>query len=207
MLGKIIALARRNKALKKLIQVLVFPSHDPRPRWWVRNLLNPFFVKRGKNTIIRSKARLDILPTNCFSIGNDSTIEDFSTINNAVGNVIIGDSSFIGLGNTLIGPILMGNNVMTAQNVVFSGLNHTFRDVTLPSWKQPVTTKTIVIEDEVWVGANVVITAGVAIGKHAVVAAGSVVTKDVPPYTIVGGNPAKVIKQYNFESKIWERLI
>jgi len=70
---------------------------------------------------------------------------------------------------------------------------------------QKVTTKPIVIEDEAWIGANAVITAGVTVGKHSVVAAGAVVTKDIPPYSIAVGNPARVIKRYNFETGIWEK--
>lgn len=72
-----------------------------------------------------------------------------------------------------------------------------------PCCEQDATTKgAIIIEDEVWLGANSIILSGVTIGKGAIVAAGSVVTKDVPPYTIVGGNPAKFIK-----NRVPERLI
>ena len=59
---------------------------------------------------------------------------------------------------------------------------------------QGVNTSEIVIDDDVWIGANAVITAGVHIGRHSVVAAGAVVTKDVPEYSVVGGVPAKVIR-------------
>ena len=59
---------------------------------------------------------------------------------------------------------------------------------------QGVTTSPIVIEDDVWIGGNAVITAGVHIGRHSVVAAGAVVTKDVPEYSLVAGVPAKVIR-------------
>jgi acetyltransferase-like isoleucine patch superfamily enzyme len=64
----------------------------------------------------------------------------------------------------------------------------------------------IVVEDDCWIAANAVITAGVRIGKHSVIAAGAVVTKDIPPYCVAVGNPAKVLKQYNFETKVWERV-
>ena len=134
------------------------------------------------------------MPFNNFEIGRDSTIEDFSTVNNGVGDVIIGERTRIGLGNTLIGPVKIGNDIMLAQNIVLSGLNHGYVDISMPISDQPVETKPIVIEDEVWIGANAVVTAGVTVGKHAIVAAGSVVVKDVPPYTIVGGNPAKPLK-------------
>jgi acetyltransferase-like isoleucine patch superfamily enzyme len=95
---------------------------------------------------------------------------------------------------------------MFAQNVVVSGLNHGYQDINTPPSLQPVETKPISIGDEVWIGANVVITAGVTIGKHAVVAAGSVVTKDVPDFSIAAGNPARILKQYNSETMQWERI-
>ena len=71
---------------------------------------------------------------------------------------------------------------------------------------QPCPTSEIVVEDDCWIGANAVVTAGVHIGKHAVVAAASVVTKNVEPFTVVAGNPAKPIKRYNPQSKLWERV-
>ena len=63
--------------------------------------------------------------------------------------------------------------------------------------KDALTKGKIIIEDEVWIGANVTILSGITIGKGAIVAAGSVVTKDVPPYSIVGGNSAKIIRYRN----------
>jgi len=122
-----------------------------------------------------------------------------------VGDIYIGDRTRIGLGCVLIGPVKVGNDIMFAQNIVVSGLNHGYADIDVPPSLQKIETKQIIIEDDVWIGANAVITAGTTIGKHSVIAAGSVVTKSVPPYTIVGGNPAKILKQYNAETKLWER--
>ena len=96
---------------------------------------------------------------------------------------------------------------MLAQNIVLSGLNHSYEDLTKPMSHQKQTTSMIKVEDEVWIGANAVIVAGVTVGKHSVIAAGSIVTKDVPPFSIVAGNPAKVLKAYNPETKQWERKI
>jgi acetyltransferase-like isoleucine patch superfamily enzyme len=140
-------------------------------------------------------------------LGESSTIEDFCTVNNGVGDVAIGSNSRIGLGSVLIGPVSIGNQVILAQNIVVSGLNHSYTDVNVPIRLQKVTTSPIIIGDEVWIGANAVITAGVTIGKHTVIAAGAVVTKSIPAYCVAVGNPAKVIKRYNFENKEWEKVI
>ena len=110
------------------------------------------------------------------------------------------------MANVLIGPVTIGNNVILAQNVVMSGLNHEYKDPAIPIRNQPVTTAPIIIEDDCWIAANAVITAGVTIGRHSVVAAGSVVTKNVAPYTIVGGNPARAIRRYDEPTKGWVRV-
>ena len=196
----------KNPALKKIIHRLLIPKNEARPRLWVKWFVNPFIHHRGKSSKIRHSVRLDVLPFNKFSLGNSSTIEDFCTINNGVGEVIIGDRTLIGMGNTIIGPITIGNNVIFAQNIVASALNHQYRDVAVPIVNQPILTAPIIIEDDCWIAANAVITAGVTIGKHSVIAAAAVVTKNIPPYSVAVGNPAKVIKQYNFEAKEWLRV-
>ena len=197
---------KSNPSLKKLVLWMMIPTYDFRPRLWIRWFVNPIKIKRGKNTIIRFSTRMDILPFNKFEIGSQSLIEDFSTINNGVGDVKIGNNTIIGLSNVIIGPVDIGNGVMLAQNIVVSGLNHGYEAIDISPSKQPVITKKITIEDDVWIGANSIITAGVTIGKHAVIGAGSVVVKDIPPYSIAVGNPAKVIKAYNFETNIWEKI-
>ncbi|OIP00862.1 MAG: acetyltransferase [Bacteroidetes bacterium CG2_30_33_31] len=197
---------KSNEKTKHFVLWMLMPRNQARPRLWVKLFVNPLKHKKGKHSLIRRRVRMDVMPFNNFKLGNDSTIEDFSTVNNGVGDVIIGDRTRIGMSNVLIGPINIGNDVMFAQNIVLSGLNHGYEDVSIVPHNQKVTKSTINIEDEVWLGANVVVVAGVTIGKHSVVAAGAVVTKNIPPYSVAVGNPAKVIKQYNFESKLWERI-
>ena len=197
---------KNNPTIKKLVLWMLMPSHQAKPRMWVRMFVNPILNKRGKGSLIRRRVRMDVFPYNSFSLGKNSTIEDFSTINNGVGDVFIGDRTRLGMSNVIIGPINVGNDIMFAQNIVASGLNHVYEDINMPIADQNVSTSLITIEDEVWIGANAVITAGVTVGKHSVVAGGSVVTKDVPPYSIVGGNPAKLLKQYNKETGNWERI-
>ncbi len=196
----------KNPALKKLIHRLLIPKNEARPRLWVKWFINPFIHTRGKGSKIRRRVRLDVLPFNKFSLGCGATIEDFCTINNGVGEVIIGNNTLIGMGNTIIGPITIGNNVIFAQNIVASALNHQYTDITKPIADQPILTAAIVVEDDCWIAANAVITAGVTIGKHSVVAAGAVVTKNIPPFSVAVGNPARVIKQYNVTEKEWLRV-
>jgi acetyltransferase-like isoleucine patch superfamily enzyme len=126
-------------------------------------------------------------------------VESYCCINNAVGDVIIGDYTRIGLHCTVIGPICIGNHVNLAQGIVVTALNHNFNDNTKRIDEQGVSTKPVVIGDDVWIGANAVVLPGVTIGQHSVVAAGAVVTQDVPAYTVVAGVPAKVVKKLRSE--------
>lgn len=197
---------KSNPFLKKLAHWSILIPGQARPRLWIKWFVNPFFHKRGKKSCIRRRTRLDVAPWNKFELGEESTIEDFTAINNGVGDVIIGDRTRIGLGNTIIGPAKVGNDVRLAQNVVLSGLNHNYEGIDSPIHAQGVSTMPIVVEDESWLGANVVVVPGVTIGKHSIVAAGSVVTKSMPPYSVIVGNPARVLKQYNFTTQKWERV-
>jgi len=197
---------KSNPGLKKFAHWLLVPTGQARPRLWVRLIVNRFVHKRGKGVKIRWSARLDVFPFNKFTIGEKSIIEDFATINNGVGEVYIGHHVGVGLANVIIGPVKIGNYVMLAQNIVISGLNHGYEDVAVPPRLQKVVTNEIIVEDDVWIGANSVITAGVTIGKHAVIGAGSVVTKNVPEFSVAVGNPARVIKKYDFKSNNWVKV-
>jgi len=196
---------KNNPAVKKFVHWCLIPTHQARPRLWVQWLVNPFYHKKGKGVTICRRTRMDVLPFQPFSIGDYSTVEDFATVNNGVGPVLIGKNSRIGIGNVIIGPVTIGNNVILAQNIVMSGLNHTYTDIHVPINLQSVTTAMITVEDDCWIAANAVLTAGVTIGKHSVVAGGAVVTKSVPSYSVVAGNPAKIIRQYNAHTGQWEK--
>ncbi|MDE6806995.1 MAG: acyltransferase, partial [Prevotella sp.] len=138
--------------------------------------------------------RMDTPPYRRFSLGSHSVVESFSCINNAVGDVIIGNHTRIGLHNTIIGPVTIGDHVNLAQGITVTALNHNFTDCHKRIDEQGVATKPVIIEDDIWIGANAVILPGVTIGHHSVVAAGAVVTKNVPPYSVAAGIPATVIK-------------
>ena len=184
---------KNNPKFKKFIDWVIMNQVETRPRWFMR-LLAPLYQHRGKHSVIHRSARMDTPPYRLFSLGNYSVIESFACINNAVGDVIIGDHTRIGLHNTIIGPVDIGSHVNLAQGITVTALNHNFSDTNKRIDEQGVSTNPVTIEDDVWVGANAVILPGVTIGEHCVVAAGAIVTKDVPPHSLVAGVPAKVIK-------------
>ena len=158
-------------------------------------MLAPLYQHRGKHSVVHRSARMDTPPYRKFSLGDYSVIESFACINNAVGDVIIGDHTRIGLHNTIIGPVTIGCHVNLAQGITVTALNHNFEDSDKRIDEQGVSTTPVTIEDDIWIGANAVILPGVTIGNHSVVAAGAVVTKNVPPHSLVAGVPAKIIKQ------------
>lgn len=185
---------KSNPTLKRLLDFLIMNQRDARPRWYVR-LLAPLYQHRGRGSKIYWSVRMDTPPYRRFWLGRRSVVESFCCINNAVGDVIIGDHTRIGIHCTIIGPVCIGSHVNLAQGITVTALNHNFEDITQRIDQQGITTKPIVIGDDVWIGANSVILPGVTLGSHVVVAAGAVVTKDIPDNCVVAGVPAKVIKQ------------
>ena len=183
-----------NPRLKKFVDWMIMNQVQTRPRWFIR-MLAPLYQHRGKHSVVHHSARMDTPPYRKFSLGDYSVIESFACINNAVGDVIIGDHTRIGLHNTIIGPVTIGCHVNLAQGITVTALNHNFEASDKRIDEQGVSTTPVIIEDDIWIGANAVILPGVTIGNHSVVAAGAVVTKNVPPHSLVAGVPAKIIKQ------------
>jgi acetyltransferase-like isoleucine patch superfamily enzyme len=123
----------------------------------------------------------------------------------AKNNIIIGDNFYIGRYSQIECDAIIGNNVIFANCVALVGrYDHHYQQIGIPTrlssqirdlnynWKG--LDSKVIIEDDVWVGYGTIIMSGVKIGKGSIIAAGSVVTKDIEPYSIVGGNPAKFIK-------------
>jgi len=116
-------------------------------------------------------------------------------------NISIGDYSGIGIDAKLSGEITIGDNVMMGPEVMIYTSNHNYGRKDIPMIDQGQSDiRPVVIGDDVWIGARAIILPGVNIGKGSIIAAGSVVTKDVLEYSIVGGNPAKLIKK-RFENE------
>ncbi|MCF8380754.1 MAG: acyltransferase [Bacteroidales bacterium] len=197
---------KSNPKVKAFVIWLITPKRNPRPRWYIRWLVNPFFHKKGKGAKIRRRSRIDVFPWNRFEIGRLTTIEDFCTVNNGSGEIILGESVRVGIGSVLIGPVKMGNGSGLGQHVFVAGFNHGYKDGSKNSSIQALDIKPTIIEEEAHIGANSVVVAGVTIGKRSQVGAGSVVTKSIPPFSVAVGNPAKVIKRYDQKTQKWMRV-
>lgn len=182
-----------NPRIKRLLDYLIMNQRDARPRWYVR-LLAPLYQKRGSGSKIYGSVRMDTPPYRQFVLGKRSVIESYACINNAVGDVIIGDHTRIGLHCTVIGPVTIGSHVNLAQGITITALNHNFNDSQQRIDQQGVSTHPVTIGDDVWIGTNAVILPGVTIGSHVVIAAGAVVSKDIPDHSLAMGIPATVRK-------------
>ena len=109
--------------------------------------------------------------------------------------VWIGNHSDLGINCQVYGEIHVGNHSFMGPDVVIYTVNHRFDRLDVPMMYQGTSQeKPVVIGDDVWIGARVILLPGVHIGSHSVVGAGAVVTKDVPEWAIVGGNPARVLR-------------
>jgi galactoside O-acetyltransferase len=132
-------------------------------------------------------------------IGNRFTMLRSGAIYAHGGRVCIGDgvaiNSNVQVGAADGGEIIIGDDVLIGPNVVLRASDHEFDDAAHPIGGQGHTGGRIAIEQDVWIGANVVVVRDVRIGAHSVVAAGAVVTRDVDPYSVVAGVPARTIRQ------------
>ena len=179
----------------------------------------PYLVKMGKNSLFMDSARIDCRSDHekqRISIGDDCVLGCSFVFESDKGCISIGDRSFINSGTSLISrsKIEIGADVTIAWGVcIYDHDSHSLdwrariedlhclredlragRDPLASKDWSIVCTKPIRICDKVWIGMNAIILKGVTVGEGAVVAAGAVVTKDVPPWTVVAGNPARVVK-------------
>lgn len=111
-------------------------------------------------------------------------------------NVSLGDNSGIGRGAVIYSNVNIGNNVMMGPEVFIITVNHKFDEIDIPMNKQGVSPiQPVIIEDDVWIGARVIILPGVKVGTGSIIGAGAVVSKNVEPYSVMVGVPAKLIKK------------
>lgn len=146
----------------------------------------------GKNVRFEDDVRL--LSPERVSIGDDVLLMYGVYVSPCGAHITIGSNTHFAPYGVLYGPLTIGSNVAVAAHVVFASVGHGYDRVDVPMVDQPPTSRQIVIEDDVWIGANAVIIGGVTVGTGTIVGAGAVVTKDVPPFSVVGGTPARVIR-------------
>ncbi len=163
----------------------------------------PHYLTVGKNFIVEDNAEIMALSRQSIICGDNVTIGAYTTIkpSNYYGRNLgeglrIGNNSNIGRYSYVgcSGLITIGNNVMISPRVSLYAENHNFENTNRPMKTQGITRNPITIEDDCWIASGSIILAGVTIGHGSIVAAGSIVTKNVPPYSIVAGNPAKIAR-------------
>lgn len=169
------------------------------------------FGKFGENSIIEYPALISneekTFIGNNTIILNNSRIQNYNIDAETSKGIYIGDGCYLGFNLSILnaGKIIIGNSVLMASNVLISSENHGMDpESDIAYMDQPLISKDVIIEDGVWIGQNVCILPGVHIGEKAIIGAGSVVTKDIAAYSIAAGNPARIIKQYNFDNHEWE---
>jgi acetyltransferase-like isoleucine patch superfamily enzyme len=196
--------------MRKLISFL------SRVSFYLRKTLFSFynlflFKSIGSGTVLFKPYRVDGYEN--IIIGSNTIVQKNSWLycksvddNNPV--LQIGNNCTLGYNNhiTSVKSVIIGDYVLTANNVYISDNLHEYQDIKVPIILQSVYFKSPVqIGYGSWIGENVSII-GASIGKNCVIGANSVVTKDVPDYSVAAGSPAKVIKTYNFALKYWVRL-
>ena len=146
----------------------------------LRNLVYPIFIKMprswSKRKIVKIYRDVRITEPNNFEIGEGSSVNAGSVFLSA-------------------GKISIGKNVLIAPKCVFASHQHTFLRKDIPIYDQPLDKSSIIINDNVWIGASCILLPSVEIGKGVIIGAGSVVTKNIPEMEIWAGNPAKKIKK------------
>ncbi len=184
-------------------------------------LIYSFFLRALKFKHIGSKSIIKypfrIWNPSCITIGNGVFFAEHSFLavnTHFLGthyhpSLIVGDNVRIG-SNVIIGcidSVIIEDDVLMADRVFISDHTHSYKDASLPIGKQPLVTKGEVrIKKGAFIGVNAVVLPGVTIGRNSVVGASSVVTKSVPDYSVVAGNPAKVIKTYDRRRSNWARV-
>ena len=182
--------------LRRILRLFVWFNLGLRHLFWEAVLkINGGSV--GRNVKIYEGAKLALRKGCPINIGNNVSLEKGVVISTSEsGKVHIGDNVYIGEYSILTSneEIEIGDNVLISPHNDIVDFDHIYRDPSQPVNLQGVIAKKITIQEDVWIGSGCKILMGVTIGKGAVIGAGSVVTKDVPAFHVVVGNPAKTIK-------------
>ncbi len=215
----------RKKILTR--RVFQFIHDNPTPVVAVKRLLQPFkvivsnmvFRFRKPPTVLKGHnlwlgVNIRVMGHGSFRISDNVIINDnssfcFNPINTCCPEIVIGKGVHLGKYNDFgcSERIEIDDYVITAPYVHVTDRNHCYEDIGTPVMLQPTCVKGAVkIGRGSWLGFGVQVMSGVTIGRQCVIAAGSIVTKDIPDYSVAGGNPAKVIKRFNIFTGLWERV-
>ncbi|MEM9924948.1 MAG: acyltransferase [Cyanobacteria bacterium P01_D01_bin.50] len=163
----------------------------------IKSPLNKIFL--GDRVFVEDYSTLECSSddSTAIHIGERSIIRTFARLSSARGKIKIGSDCSVNPYTILFanGDLIIGNWVRIATHVVINPGNHLYDDIDTPIDLQPSTYKGVIIEDDVWIGAGVIILQGCKIGKGSVIGAGTVLTKSVEPYSVVVGVPGRVIKK------------
>jgi len=179
-----------------MIRIVISVNLSLRSLFW-RTLLRINGGSIGKNVKIYEGVKLASRRGCPINIGDNVSIEKGVVISTSEkGKIEIGDHVYLGEYSILTSnqEIEIGDHVLISPHNNIVDFNHLYQDPDIPIDQQGVIGKKITIQDDAWIGTGCKILMGVTVGKGAVVGAGSVVTKDVPPYHVVAGNPATVLK-------------
>lgn len=167
-------------------------------------------IKSGKHSLVEDPIQID----NCkgIQIGDYVTVCKGSWLmgNKNAGNpsLVIDDKSVIGHFAHIVAlcDVHIENDVLIADKVFISDCTHSYEDITQPIIEQEIKIiKPVIIGEGSWLGENVCV-CGASIGKHCVIGANSVVTQDIPDYSVAVGSPARIIKKYDFKAHEWMRV-
>ena len=194
-------------SIKSILKAIYTRCYNPFLFLGNKNIGKKVFI--GKHTLITHKKYLHI--GNNVRLGNNFEMRSFPEFAGQVyaPQVIIEDDCYLGDHLKILcnDTVSICKNSLIASNVLITTENHGMDIASQASYgKQPLTHASVKIEEHCWIGEKVIILPGVVIGEWSVVAAGAVVTKSVPPYTIVAGNPARPIKRYDFDLQGWTKL-
>ena len=182
--------------LRKLVYQLIFAKIGQGVQVEANvNFTRPYLISLGNRAYIRSGANLECGENSSLVIGEKAVIErgaDIRAYND--GNVRIGDRTFISSYTCLNGRnVRIGKDCLIGHHCGIFANNHLFRDPQRPINQQGLSYQGIVIEDDCWLGSGVKILDGVTVGKGSVIGAGTIVTKNVAPYSVAMGVPARVV--------------
>jgi acetyltransferase-like isoleucine patch superfamily enzyme len=157
------------------------------------------------NCTIKSNVQIKTCKNSNIVLNDNTMICSYTTLETAGGYIEIGKNIIIGEFSTIQGQggVVLEDNVLLASHVHFISNHHQYTNVNQSIKDQPNISGKILVKENTWIGINVVILSGVTIGKNCVIGTGSIVKHDIPDYSVAVGNPAKVVKFYDFNSNKW----